>query len=827
MRKLLFLMTCALAIFTTASAQFTAGNLAVYRYGDGTPMVNAGRVPVFIDEYNPVTGQRVRTITVSRTANGANFGLEGMGLTSGGTFEGEGFPVLSRNGETLSVIGYNPAQTGQFVIATINANGDVNTTTLVASEDAIGAPRSAVVEGNAVYFNGHSNGARYKLLGTTTASTRVSSSPINSPRVLTIADTYFSASNNGTKIFAPYASTNVPNAALPTTSVTFPTSPNIPGSAPLVSAHQVLAFRSATNRTLIYVLDDNGGAPLIKKYRSNASGSDWVQFGNVAVPVNTKSISGVYSNTGVTLYFTTYANPSAGNASQLYAFTNSFTPANEGETAANMTGSPVLLATASANTTFRGVTMAPVYGKVPSDLTANVISLNEVRLNWRDNSTTETGFEISRSTDNVNFSSLATVAQNVTTYTDNTVVAGTTYYYKVRGIEPGGPVVYSNTVNVTAGSGIITGINFSAQTIYENQAVGTTAGEFSVLPTSISNVTYTLIPGTGDTDNAKFQIVGNQLRTNALLDFETQAVYNVRVRATSPSNFSFEQTFQVTINDVNEKPTITVIGNQSTCAGTEEKVITLSGITAGPETGQTLTATISSNQPTAFQSLQVNLLAGGAGEIRYRLSANATGEPEISLTLTDNGGTANGGVDTHIETFKLRVFPFPTVTIVSDMGSSVDKGIAVRLTATGGTTYQWESNGSIVGATNIATITVRPQVNTTYRVVVSNEGGCASTTEFTLNVTDNYNLVTAANLVSPNGDGVNDFWVIKNIDLYPESVVRVFDKAGRVIFNKKGYQNDWDGRVAGSSLKEDTYYYIIDFGAGLPKKKGSLTMLNN
>lgn len=827
MKKTIFLIITILLTGCSVFAQFTAGNLAVYRYGDGNPLVNGGRVPVFIDEYNPATGEKVRTIAVSRTASGANYGLEGLGLTAAGTFEAEGYPVLSRNGETISIIGYNPAQSGQFVIGTISAAGDVSTNTLVATSDAIGTPRSAVVEGNAVYFNGYQNGVRYKTLGTNTASARVSSSPINSPRVLTIADTYFSASNNGTKIFAPYASTNVPNAALPTTSVTFPTSPNIPGSAPLVSAHQVLAFKSATGRTLIYVLDDNGGSPLIKKYRSNASGSDWIQFGNVAVPVNTKSVTGVYSSTGVTLYFTTYANPNAGNASQLYAFTNSFTAANEAETAANMTGVPVLLATADANTTFRGVTMAPVYGKVPSDLVANVISLNEVKLSWKDNSTTETGFEISRSTDGVNFGPLTTVSQNVTTYTDNTVAAGTTYYYKVRGVETGGPIVYSNTVNVTAGSGIITGVNFNAQMLYENQPVGTVAGELSVLPASITSVTYTLVAGTGDTDNAKFQISGNQLQTNALLDFEAQPIYNVRVKATSSSNFSYEQTFQVTINDVNESPTITAIGNRNTCVGTEEKVIPISGITPGPESAQTVTASITADNPQLFETLTVHLLAGGNGEIRYKLTNNNLGTVKISVTLKDNGGTANGGVDTHIEEFTLNINEFPTVAITSDKGSNVDKGIAVKLTATGGVVFQWEDNSSIVGATNTAEITVRPFVNTTYKVSVSNAGGCTSVAEFTINVKDNYNLVTAANLVSPNGDGVNDFWIIKNIDMYPESVVKVFDKTGRVIFSKKGYQNDWDGRVADSSLKEDTYYYIIDFGNGLPKKKGSLTMMNN
>jgi len=87
--------------------------------------------------------------------------------------------------------------------------------------------------------------------------------------------------------------------------------------------------------------------------------------------------------------------------------------------------------------------------------------------------------------------------------------------------------------------------------------------------------------------------------------------------------------------------------------------------------------------------------------------------------------------------------------------------------------------------------------------------------------------VVAANLLSPNGDGLNDYWKIENIELYPENEVKVFDKSGRIIFSKKGYTNDWDGRIAGSSLNEDTYYYLIDFGPGQPKKKGFITMLNN
>ncbi|WP_461787637.1 T9SS type A sorting domain-containing protein [Pedobacter sp.] len=408
-KKLLTIVLTAFGAFS-AFAQFTAGNLAVYRYGDGTALANGVRVPVFVDEYTP-SGTFVKTISIPRSANGGNYGFEGLGLTAGGLFEGEGFPVLSKDGATFSIIGYNPAQSGQFVIGTLDATGTWTANTLVV--DAIGAPRSAVVQGSSVYFNGNDLGVRYKALGTTTASVRVSDQQ-NAPRVLTIAETIYNGLS-ATKIFAPIASTSLPQANLPTVSTVFsldknssPAVPSIPSGNPLVSAHQVLAFKTVGGRTIIYVLDDNGGSPQIKKYRSNANGQDWVQFGNISVPANTKSIAGVYTaNTGVTLYFTTYANTNASNASQLYSYVNAFTNANEADPAlAGLTGSATLIATAPANTTFRGVTLAPGTGVLPVNLTA--FNANEkngtIRLNWTTASEKNNShFEILRSSNKDNF----------------------------------------------------------------------------------------------------------------------------------------------------------------------------------------------------------------------------------------------------------------------------------------------------------------------------------------------------------------------------------------------------------------------------------------
>ncbi len=85
----------------------------------------------------------------------------------------------------------------------------------------------------------------------------------------------------------------------------------------------------------------------------------------------------------------------------------------------------------------------------PTDLTFTVdfSSSGHVNLVWTDNSTDETGFSIERSLDNVNFSQIATVGPNVTTYTDSDVALYTYYYYRVRSVNSFGYSAYSNAAS--------------------------------------------------------------------------------------------------------------------------------------------------------------------------------------------------------------------------------------------------------------------------------------------------------------------------------------------------------------------------------------------
>jgi hypothetical protein len=88
---------------------------------------------------------------------------------------------------------------------------------------------------------------------------------------------------------------------------------------------------------------------------------------------------------------------------------------------------------------------APAVPAAPSGLSATAISRTRIDLSWTDNADNETGFKIERSKRvNTNFTQIATVGQDVTSYIDTTVKKNTLYYYRVRATNEYGDSDYSN-----------------------------------------------------------------------------------------------------------------------------------------------------------------------------------------------------------------------------------------------------------------------------------------------------------------------------------------------------------------------------------------------
>lgn len=100
--------------------------------------------------------------------------------------------------------------------------------------------------------------------------------------------------------------------------------------------------------------------------------------------------------------------------------------------------------------------------------------------------------------------------------------------------------------------------------IAENQSISSTVGTFSTTDQDAqSSFTYSLVSGTGSTDNASFSIVGNTLRTNAVFDFETKSSYSIRVRTSDGNGGLFEKTFTILVTDANDAPTNSSLSNSS------------------------------------------------------------------------------------------------------------------------------------------------------------------------------------------------------------------------------------------------------------------------
>lgn len=370
-----------------------------------------------------------------------------------------------------------------------------------------------------------------------------------------------------------------------------------------------------------------------------------------------------------------------------------------------------------------------------------------------------------------------------------------------------------------------TSISLANVSLFENAPAGTNAGTLSSTSDNPDAVfSYSLVTGSGDADNSSFAINGNKLLTTVALNFENKSTYKIRVRTTTQNNNTLEKEFSITVTDVNEAPTLSAIGNQVLCFTSAIQKLELAGISAGPESGQLIKLSVSSNNSNLFESLNVNG-SGATGILSYKLKIGASGSATITVTVKDDGGTDNGGVDTYEVSFVVQVNGLPTLVIHSDKGDQVSKGATVVLTAGGGTNYVWSNSNGVIGGLTSATLTVRPRETTTYTVSATNASGCTSIQTFTLKVLDDLALIKATNIVSPNGDGYNDKWIIDNIDFYPNNEVKIFDKSGRMLYQKKGYDNSWDATLNGSALQEGTYFYIIDFGTKTPKFRGFITVI--
>lgn len=110
-------------------------------------------------------------------------------------------------------------------------------------------------------------------------------------------------------------------------------------------------------------------------------------------------------------------------------------------------------------------------------------------------------------------------------------------------------------INVSNVNETPTNILLSSTNVAENLSVGTTVGAFSTQDPDFNNTfTYTLVSGSGSTDNGSFTISGSNLLTAAIFNYEVKSNYSIRVQSADQGGLSTQKVSAINIVDVNEPP---------------------------------------------------------------------------------------------------------------------------------------------------------------------------------------------------------------------------------------------------------------------------------
>ena len=169
------------------------------------------------------------------------------------------------------------------------------------------------------------------------------------------------------------------------------------------------------------------------------------------------------------------------------------------------------------------------------------------------------------------------------------------------------------------------------------------------------------------------------------------------------------------------------------------------------------------------------------------------------------------------------ITPLPTLNMGPDLTIAAGTSTTLNPSVTGNIViYQW-SPGTGLSNPNIKDPVASPSSTTVYTLNITDDNQCEASASITITVTGKPKI-SVPNAFSPNGDGVNDTWVIANLSAFPGATVDVFDRYGQLVYHSENYSRAWDGTYNGKILPMATYYYIIDPKNNEKKISGSVTL---
>jgi gliding motility-associated-like protein len=154
----------------------------------------------------------------------------------------------------------------------------------------------------------------------------------------------------------------------------------------------------------------------------------------------------------------------------------------------------------------------------------------------------------------------------------------------------------------------------------------------------------------------------------------------------------------------------------------------------------------------------------------------------------------------------VKINPSPTLKISKDT-TILDGNSANLVSNTNGASYSWSPPDGL-SCTTCANPVASPSVTTTYTILSIGADGCTTLDSVTIYVTPREVIIP--NIFTPNDDGINDVFKIKNLEYYPNSQLVVFDRWGVKVYETSNYPNNWFA----SGVTDGTYYYVLTLTNG-------------